>query len=244
MKIKTAILLSLIFFSNLSAQAAPSFSLDLGDASQGASSSVQILILLTVLSVAPSILLMTTSFVRFIIVFSMLRTAMGLGQLPPTQVLVSLSLILTFIVMQPTFNRINEEALQPFLTNQIDEKKFFELGSKPLKDFMIHQAGPREIEVTYRIASTEKPDSIDQVPFHIVVVSFMLSELKKAFQIGFMLFLPFLIIDLIVGSALVSVGLMFLPPATVALPFKVVLFILIDGWNILCEGLVRGINPL
>lgn len=225
------------------AQAAPGISLTLGDGANSASVGIQVLILLTVLSVAPSILLMTTSFVRFVIVFGMLRTAIGLGQLPPTQILVGLSLILTFVVMQPTFKRVNDEALQPFLNKQIDEKKFIADAMTPLKDFMLVQTGEKELALAFRISNIDKPTSKDEVPTHILIMSFMLSELKKSFQIGFMLFLPFIIIDMITASALVSIGLMFLPPTTLSLPFKLVLFILIDGWNILSEGLIRGFIP-
>jgi flagellar biosynthetic protein FliP len=223
--------------------AAPGLSVNLGDGASSATVGVQLLILLTVLSVAPSILLMTTSFVRFIIVFGMLRTAMGLGQMPPTQVLIGLSLILTFVVMQPTFQRVNDEALQPFLEKKIDEKKFIDSALIPLKDFMLIQTGEKELELAYKITKAEKPKTRSEIQTHILMMSFMLSELKKSFQIGFMLFLPFIIIDMITASALVSIGLMFLPPTTLSLPFKLVLFILIDGWNILSEGLIRGFIP-
>lgn len=220
------------------AHAAPGISLDLGAGSQGVSSGLQILILLTILSVAPSILLMTTSFVRFIIVFGMLRTALGLGQLPPTQVLIGLSLILTFVVMNPTFTKINDEALQPFIKQEINEKEFMTKLTGPLNKFMLDQTGEKELELAFRLTELNKPKNMQDMPLHISIFAFMLSELKKGFQIGFMIFLPFIVIDMIVASALVSVGLMFLPPATLSLPFKIVLFILIDGWNILSEGLV------
>lgn len=234
-------LLILSFLIQLPAQAAPGISLDLGQGAQGVSAGVQILILLTILSVAPSIFLMTTCFVRFIIVFGMLRTAIGLNSMPPTQVLVGLALILTFMVMQPVFDKINTEALQPFVNQQIDEKTFFEKATNPLRDFMLAQTSDKEVQLTLDIAKLEKPESLDKLPTHIVITAYMLSELKKAFQIGFMLFLPFIIIDMIAGSALVSVGLMFLPPATISLPFKLVLFILIDGWAILSKGLVDSV---
>lgn len=220
--------------------AAPGISLSLGDGSEGVGTGVQILIMLTILSVAPSIFLMTTSFIRFIIVFGMLRTAMGLGQLPPTQILVGLSLILTFMVMQPTFDRVNTEALQPFMQQQIDEQTFFKRAFDPMKDFMIRQTDSSEFELALRVADIEKPESLDDLPPHILVVSFILSELKKAFKIGFMIFMPFIVIDMIVASALVSIGLMFLPPTTISLPFKIVLFVLIDGWALLSEGLMKG----
>lgn len=233
----------LLSVSLLSANAAPGISLDLGQGTQGVSSGIQILILLTILSVAPSILLMSTCFVRFVIVFGMLRTAMGLGQLPPTQILVGLSLILTFMVMQPSFVKINDTALQPFIKQEIDEKEFFIKAFKPLAEFMAAQTSEKDFEMTLKLANLEeKPDSYESTPKHILLAAFMLSELRKAFQIGFMLFLPFVIIDMISASALVSVGLMFLPPTTISLPFKVVLFILVDGWAILSQGLVNSIQ--
>lgn len=232
------ITLLLLFLISQAANAAPGISLDLGGGSQGVSSSLQILILLTILSIAPSILLMTTSFIRFVIVFGMLRTALGLGQLPPTQVLIGLSLILTFVVMQPTFTKINDQAIQPFISQQINDKEFFEKLSTPLSEFMLKQTGKKELELALRLSEINKPKNAKEMPFHITIFAFMLSELKKSFQIGFMIFLPFIVIDMVVASALVSVGLMFLPPATLSMPFKIVLFILIDGWNILSEGLI------
>lgn len=235
----------LLFASFLSVSAAPGISLDLGQGSNGVSNGIQILILLTVLSVAPSILLMTTCFVRFVIVFGMLRTAMGLGQLPPTQILIGLSLILTFMVMQPSFQEINNKALQPFIRQEIDDKQFFDRAYQPLAKFMSSQISTKDLEMTLKLANLEEaPSSLATTPKHIMLVAFMLSELRKAFQIGFMLFLPFVIIDMIAASALVSVGLMFLPPTTISLPFKVVLFILIDGWAILSEGLVKSIQAV
>jgi flagellar biosynthesis protein FliP len=243
--LKFKILGFLLVISSLSAQAAPGISIDLGQGSQGVSSGIQILVLLTILSVAPSILLMSTCFVRFVIVFGMLRTAMGLGALPPTQILIGLSLILTFMVMQPTFTEINDTALQPFINQEIDEKIFLEKAFSPLRKFMAAQTSDKDLEMTFKLADLkEKPESIETTPHHILLVAFMLSELRKAFQIGFMLFLPFVVIDMIAASALVSVGLMFLPPTTISLPFKIVLFILIDGWAILSEGLVKSIQAV
>ena len=222
--------------------AAPGVTLNLGTGTEQTTLGVQLIILLTILSVAPAILLMTTSFVRFIIVFGMLRTALGLGQLPPTQVLIGLSLILTFVVMQPTFNAINDSALQPYLERKIDEKTFFKSASSQMRDFMLAQTPEDDLVVAARIMKIEEITTRDDIPFMVLIASFMLSELKKSFQIGFMLFLPFIIIDMITASALVSVGLMFLPPNTISLPFKIVLFILVDGWNLVSEGLLSGFN--
>jgi flagellar biosynthetic protein FliP len=240
--IRSVITLIVFCLSFGAASAAPGLSIELGAGTEGVSTGIQIMVLLTVLSVAPSILLMTTSFVRFVIVFGMLRTALGLGQLPPTQVLIGLSLILTFVVMQPTFQRINDDALQPLLSREINEIEFLDKAKKPLRDFMLAQTSETEIGMALKVSNRPQPETVDELPSEVLIMSFMLSELKKAFQIGFMLFLPFVVIDMISATALVSIGLMFLPPTTISMPFKVVLFILIDGWSILSEGLVRGFN--
>ncbi|NQY80448.1 MAG: flagellar type III secretion system pore protein FliP [Candidatus Caenarcaniphilales bacterium] len=238
------IFLSTLFIflsSSLAANAAPGLNISFGDGGpQGVGLGVQILVLLTILSVAPSILLLTTSFIRFVIVFGLLRQALGLGSLPPTQVLIGLSIILTFMVMNPYFKRINDEALQPFLTREIDERTFFKKAFDPLEEFMLSQTPDSELELAIKVAHIEQPDKPEDLPMHILMVAFILSELKKAFQIGFILFLPFIVIDMISASALVSIGLMFLPPATISLPFKIVLFILVDGWNIISENLVES----
>jgi flagellar biosynthetic protein FliP len=234
----------LISFSCLLAvQAAPGLNISFNDNQQGVGLGLQILILLTILSIAPSILLMTTSFIRFVVVFGLLRQALGLGSLPPTQVLIGLSIILTFVVMNPYFTQINDKALQPFLAKQIDEKEFITNAIGPLREFMLSQTPEDELKLGFKIAKIEQPESAEEMPLHILMVSFILSELKKSFQIGFVLFLPFVVIDMITASALVSIGLMFLPPATISLPFKLVLFVLVDGWNIICENLVTSFNP-
>lgn len=227
----------------LALKAAPGLNISFNDGQQGVGLGLQILILLTILSIAPSILLMTTSFIRFVVVFGLLRQALGLGSLPPTQVLIGLSIILTFVVMNPYFTQINDKALQPFLAKQIDEKEFITNAVGPLREFMLSQTPENELKLGFKIAKIDQPEKAEDMPLHILMVSFMLSELKKAFQIGFVLFLPFVVIDMITASALVSIGLMFLPPATISLPFKLVLFVLVDGWNIICENLVTSFNP-
>ena len=226
--------------STLAAKAAPGLNISFGDEPQGVGLGIQILVLLTILSIAPSILLLTTSFIRFVVVFGLLRQALGLGSLPPTQVLVGLSIILTFMVMNPYFKRINDEALQPFLTRQIDERTFFTKAIDPLEEFMLTQTPDTELKLAIKVAHMDQPKEPKDLPTHVLMVAFILSELKKAFQIGFVLFLPFIVIDMISASALVSIGLMFLPPATISLPFKIVLFILVDGWNIISENLVES----
>jgi len=171
---------------------------------------------------------------------------MGIGQLPPTQVLISLALILTFLIMQPTFTQINNDAIQPFVKNQITQDVFLDRAIKPLRKFMLTQTKENELKTALKLGKIKEKElkSPDEVPLHLLTLAFMLGELKAAFQIGFMLFLPFVIIDLLVSSALVSVGLMFLPPTTLSLPFKIILFVLVDGWNILCEGLVNSFQAV
>lgn len=239
LKLNWAIALLLITSSWLNASA-QGISLQIGDSPEGVSTGVQLLILLTILSVAPAILLMTTGFVRIVIVFSMLRQAMGIGQLPPNQVIIGLSLILTFLIMHPTFTEVNENALQPFIKQEISQENFFKKAMDPMRKFMLKQTRESDLEMTMKLAEIENPEKPEDIASHILVAAFILSELKTAFQIGFTIFLPFIIIDLITASALVSMGLMFLPPTTISLPFKVILFVLIDGWAILSEALVYG----
>lgn len=209
---------------------------------EGVATNLQILILLTILSVAPSIVLMTTSFTRFIVVLAILRQALGVGQLPPTQILIGLAIIMTFMVMGPTFSEINDTALQPFIHQELTQKEFFEKGVAPLKKFMAAQTHEEEFITAAKLAKIPRPDNLSDIPIHVMVMAYMLNELKIAFKIGFTIFLPFVVIDMIAASALVSIGLMFLPPTTISLPFKIILFVLIDGWNILAEGLVNSYN--
>lgn len=204
---------------------------------------LQILIWLTVLTLAPSIIIMTTSFVRIIIVLALARQAIGTSNLPPNQVLAGLAIILTFFIMTPTFNKINETALQPYINHQITQQTAIDKGLIPVREFMIKQLPPeggKEVELFISMAKIERPKSWQDAPTYIILPSFILNELKTAFKIGFMIFLPFLIIDIVIASILVSMGMMFLPPAVVSTPFKLILFVMIDGWYLLTESLVKG----
>ena len=205
-------------------------------------STLQLVVLLTVLSLAPAILLMVTSFTRIIIVLSLLRQALGAQQLPPNQVLVGLSLFMTFLVMGSTWQRVNNEALTPYMNGQLDQKTALAKGLGPVRDFMSGQIerakNDGDVDVFTDAAKLPRAQSWDQVPTTALVPAFMLSELKTAFAMGFRIYLPFLIIDMVVSMLLVSMGMLMLPPILVSLPFKLLLFVMVDGWRLITSGLI------
>lgn len=201
---------------------------------------LQILIWLTILTLAPSILIMTTSFVRLVVVLSLTRQAIGTGTLPPNQVITSLALILTFFIMAPTFNEINEKALQPYMNNQITQQAALDRGIEPIRNFMFKQTHEKELALFVRMAKIEKPKNKNDVPTYVLLPAFILSELKTAFTIGFVVYMPFLVIDIVVSSVLVSMGMMFLPPTMIALPFKLIMFVMVDGWYLVVKSLVES----
>jgi flagellar biosynthesis protein FliP len=201
---------------------------------------MQIFLLLTVLSLAPSILVMVTSFTRITIVLSLLRQAIGSHQLPPNQILVGLALFLTVFIMAPVWQKVNQDALQPYLNNKIPAKTALEKAMDPIRKFMIKQTREKDMAMIVDVAKIPRPKNIDDVPTHILIPSFILSELKTAFQIGFMLYVPFLIIDMVVASVLLSMGMMMLPPVMVSLPFKLMIFVLTDGWFLIVGSLVKS----
>jgi len=210
------------------------------DGEQSYSVSIQILILMTVLTMLPAALMMMTSFTRIIIVLAILRQALGLMQAPSSQTLVGLSLFLTFFIMAPVFDRINTEALQPYLNEKMTLQDAAVQASKPVRHFMFGQTRETDIVTFSQIAGHEKFASHAEVPFTVLVPAFVTSELKTAFQIGFLLFIPFLIIDLVVASVLMSMGMMMLSPMVISLPFKIMLFVLVDGWNIIVGTLASS----
>ncbi len=227
------------------AQTIPKLSLQVEDAVEGgdAAVSLQIIFLLTILSLAPSILIMMTSFTRIVVVLSFLRTAIGThGQMPPNQLIVGLSLFLTFFVMGPALERVNDEALQPLMEDEIPYKEALDRGMEPMREFMLKQTRPKDMALFVRLARVDKPQNRAEVPNTVLIPSFIISELRTAFQIGFVLFIPFLVIDLVVSSVLLSMGMMMLPPIVVSLPFKILLFVLVDGWNLVVHSLVRSFN--
>lgn len=203
--------------------------------------SLQVLLLLTVLTLAPSIIIMTTAFTRIVIVLSILRTAIGLPSVPPNQVLIGLALILTLYVMRPTFEQINDQALQPYFQNRITFQEAADRAVVPLRAFMIRQTYTRDMQFFVNMAKLEEPPATqDDVPLTVVIPAFITSELKTAFIIGFYICLPFLIIDLVVASMLMSMGMMMLPPTMISLPAKLLLFVLADGWTLLLGSLAQG----
>jgi flagellar biosynthetic protein FliP len=203
---------------------------------------LQILFLMTILSLAPAILIMTTAFTRIIVVLHFLKQALGTQQMPPSQVLVGLALFLTFFVMAPTWKEVNDKALQPYLKNEISVDTAYNRAVEPLRDFMFRQTREEDIALFVKIANLEKPKNHNDVPTHILIPAFAISELRIGFQIGFLIFIPFLMIDMIVSSILMSMGMMMLPPIMISLPFKILLFILIDGWFLLISSLMQSFH--
>jgi len=201
---------------------------------------LQIFILMTVLSLAPAILIMLTSFVRISIVLSLLRQAMGTHQMPPNQVIIGLSLFLTFFVMSPVIQNVNTNALQPWLSKEINQEKALEKAAIPIKAFMFRQTREKDLALLVNISGAERPRNADDVSLTVLIPSFIISELKTAFQIGFMLYVPFLVIDMVVASVLLSMGMMMLPPIMVSLPFKLMIFVLTDGWHLIIGSIVKS----
>jgi flagellar biosynthetic protein FliP len=199
-----------------------------------------LLALLTVLSLAPSILIMMTSFTRIIIVLGFVRNALGTPQMPPNQVLVGLSLFLTMFVMAPTFTQINDEAIQPLINEEITETQALRAAEQPIRDFMFEQVDQDDLEMFIELADEERPATRADVPTRILIPAFVLSELQTAFEIGFLIFIPFLIIDMVIASTVMSMGMVMLPPVVISLPFKILLFVLVDGWSLISESLVQG----
>lgn len=201
---------------------------------------INIVIVLTVLAFAPAILLLMSSFTRIIIVLSFLRQAMGIQQLPPNQVMVGLSLFLTLFVMAPTYDKVNEAALKPYLANKIGFEEFMDKSTKELGTFMLKYTKEKDLALFIKIANLKRPEGPKDLPLKVIVPAFAISELKRAFQIGFLLYIPFLMIDMVVASVLLSAGMMMLPPIFISLPFKVMLFVLVDGWNLLVGSIIKG----
>ncbi len=221
------------------AWAGPELSIKLGEGAQVAPA-LQILLLLTVLSLAPALVLMLTSFTRIVVVLSLVRQAIGTQQLPPGQILIGLALFLTVFVMTPVWSRVHQEALEPYLQNQISQKEALERAIVPVREFMLKQTRQKDILLFLDLGKMEVPREPSEVPMRALIPAFMISELKTAFQIGFVLHVPFLILDLVVSSLLLSMGMLMLPPVMISLPLKLMLFVLVDGWNLLVGSLVRS----
>lgn len=204
------------------------------------STSVTLLFLLTVLSLAPSLLILMTSFARIVIVLSFTRTALATNQMPPNQVIIGLALFLTFFIMAPTFQQVNEQALQPLFDEEINLEEAYERATIPFKQFMAQHTRQKDLELFIEYNQAEYPDSIEEIPMTLLVPAFALSEIKTAFQMGFMIFIPFLVIDMVVASTLMSMGMMMLPPVMISLPFKILLFVLVDGWYLVMKSLLQS----
>ncbi len=201
---------------------------------------LQIFLLMTILSLAPAILVMLTSFTRCVIVLSLLRRALGTMQMPPNQVIVGLALFLTFFIMTPVWQQVNQDALQPYLDEKIDQEQALQNAAAPLRKFMFTQTREKDLALFVEIAKVQRPKDVTDIPTSVLIPSFIISEVKTAFQIGLLLYVPFLIIDMVVASVLLSMGMMMLPPIMISLPFKLMLFVLADGWNLLIGSLVRS----
>jgi len=215
------------------------------DINGNSAETVEILVMLTIISLLPSILIMMTSFTRIIIVLSFLKNAMGLQQTPPNQVLIGIALFLTLFIMNPVINEINVEAYEPYKNEEITQDEFFEKASKPIKVFMLKQTGNSELKMFMDMSNDEKvtsTENVENLPLTVVMPAFITSELKRAFIIGFLLYIPFLIIDMIVSSVLMSMGMMMLPPVMISMPFKILLFVVVDGWSLLFKTLITTFN--
>ncbi|MCG1020661.1 flagellar type III secretion system pore protein FliP [Sutcliffiella horikoshii] len=210
-----------------------------GNEASTVSTSVQLLLLLTVFSLAPAILILMTSFTRIIIVLSFVRTSLATQSMPPNQVLIGLALFLTFFIMAPTFAQVNDQALQPLFNEEITLDEAYERASIPMKEFMSKHTRQKDLALFLDYAQMERPESIEDIPLTVLVPAFAISELKTAFQIGFMIFIPFLVIDMVVASVLMSMGMMMLPPVMISLPFKILLFVLVDGWYLIVKSLLQ-----
>ncbi len=239
-----AVVLALVLSSDLSAQTLPSVSLQIGGAEEGPdlSTSLKIVLMMTALTLAPSIIIMTTSFIRIAVVMSFLRQAMGAQQAPPNQLLIALSLIITFFLMTPIATRSYEEGVKPYVEEKISKEEAFKKITGPVREFMLSQTREKDLSLFVNLAGIENPQGPDDVPLHVLIPGFVISELRIAFQIAFLIFIPFLAIDMVVASVLMSMGMMMLPPVMISLPFKILLFVLVDGWYLLIKSLVESFH--
>ena len=219
---------------------AQTLSLDFGQGGDATARIIQIIALITILSLAPSILVMVTSFIRIMVVLSFLRTALGTQQTPPNQVLISLALFLTVFVMMPTFEKAFDQGIQPLIAGEIDEGEAFNRSVGPFRDFMMSHVREQDLGLFVDIGKIPEEEARREMPMRVLIPAFMISELRRAFEIGFLIFVPFLIIDMVVASVLMAMGMMMLPPIIIALPFKIIFFVLVDGWFLIVGSLVRS----
>ncbi|CUH92405.1 flagellar type III secretion system pore protein FliP [Herbinix luporum] len=226
--------------NNISGTLGPlEFTLSTDEDEKSLSSTLQILMVLTVITLAPSILIMVTSFTRIIIVLHFVRSALGTQSTPPNQILVSLALFLTFFIMSPVITKVNTQAIQPLSRGEISQKEAFETGVAPIRTFMLEQTDVKDLRLFMDIAGIDTVDTVEEIPLTVIIPSFIISELRKAFIIGFLIYIPFIVIDMVVASTLMSMGMMMLPPTMISMPFKILLFIIADGWNLIIGQLVK-----
>jgi flagellar biosynthetic protein FliP len=219
----------------------PIVSIDIGDGGEPiGASSLSLLLIITILSLAPAILIMMTCFTRIVIVLGFVRTSLGTQQMPPNQVLIGLALFMTLFVMSPTISQVNEQALQPYLDGEISQTEALSKAAVPMKEFMYKQTREKDLLLFMNYTKTEKPETYQDIPLTVLVPAYAMSELKTAFQMGFMIFIPFLVIDMVVSSTLMAMGMMMLPPVMISLPFKILLFVLVDGWYLVVKSLLTS----
>jgi len=255
MKLKLAIALLLLLMAPLvvslgqaHAEPIPDISINIGgDTADGAdgqpsSSAISLLLLITVLSIAPAILVLMTSFTRIVIVLGFVRTSLGTQQMPPNQVLIGLALFLTLFIMSPTLSQVNDTALQPYLKGELTQTEALNEAAVPMKKFMYAHTREKDLLLFMNYTQTPKPDSYEEIPITVLVPAYAISELKTAFQMGFMIFIPFLVIDMVVSSTLMAMGMMMLPPVMISLPFKILLFVLVDGWYLITKSLLLSFS--
>ncbi|MCP4568309.1 MAG: flagellar type III secretion system pore protein FliP [FCB group bacterium] len=238
------LLLAMLCPTETQAQSLPkiSFGVEPTEDANDLSVALQIVLLLTVLTLAPSILVMMTSFIRIAVVLSFLRQAIGTNQMPPNQLIVAMALILTFFVMAPVANEAYDTGLKPYLAGDISQEEAFDKGMQPIRNFMLKQVHEKDLALFVKLSGMEQPQNKDDIPIRLLIPGFVLSELRTAFQIAFVVFIPFLIIDMVVASVLMSMGMLMLPPIMVALPFKILLFVLVDGWYLIVKALVESFH--
>ena len=235
------LLLCVVFSDQATAQ---SVNLDFGEGGSATARIVQLVVLLTVVTLAPSILLMVTSFTRIVIVLSLLRTALGTQGAPPNSVMISLALFLTFFIMQPTLEQAYESGIAPLIDEQITEEQALDRTLAPVQAFMIRHVREKDVDLFRQIANVGPIDNLSEMPLRVIVPAYMISELRRAFEIGFLIFIPFLIIDMVVASVLMSMGMMMLPPVMISLPFKLIFFVLVDGWYLVVGSLVQSFGEI
>ncbi|WP_106766057.1 flagellar type III secretion system pore protein FliP [Paenibacillus faecalis] len=247
-KIVTAVtvmmLMGMVLATSAWADPIPNIDIQIGsNGDKPGTSALTIILLITVLSLAPAILVLMTSFTRIVIVLSFVRTSLGTQQTPPNQVLIGLALFLTLFVMAPTLSAMNDVALQPYLKGEITQTEALDKAQEPMKKFMFSHTREKDLLLFMKYTGAEKPDSYEDIPLTVLVPAFAISELKTGFQMGFMIFIPFLIIDIVVASVLMAMGMMMLPPIMISLPFKILLFVLVDGWYLVVKSMLMSFNP-